>query len=456
MALLVPYSDPKLRKPNLLKDFLLDDFSSCSSNGFRSFPRRQCCTTTVRFLLDLDLAKKNHKLHQIPPTQKSNSPAKTMLQRASTAVYKAVKKLPFASSVKPRRAILPRSISRKLFKRSFWKKSDRKEIQRWNTFHTVVDDKSEPPIYSPVQTNTVITNSKKVKSYSSSTVSWTESEFNSSSSCSSGNSGTVNSSENDGVKNSEQGVKIGKRVDVIVGEAMTASDANCAVDSPKKPWSSEENKEQFSPVSVLDCPFDNDEAAEEEDEVSSAFKHKRTPAVEGSKHKLKKTPRRLESLSKLEPVALEKRIALADCENESVGSPLLSIHENLVSDNDEDYTNSGKKSEELLEQMKARTPSMSLRLNSDDNLFLDFFIEATCEDNNVSDCELLDMAKDWMNGEPQEVLLGWEVQKNREVYIREMEKGGMWGKLDEDRQEVALELEAEIFTSLVNDLIVSF
>ena len=99
---------------------------------------------------------------------------------------------------------------------------------------------------------------------------------------------------------------------------------------------------------------------------------------------------------------------------------------------------------------------MSLRLNSDDNLFLDFFIEATCEDNNVSDCELLDMAKDWMNGEPQEVLLGWEVQKNREVYIREMEKGGMWGKLDEDRQEVALELEAEIFTSLVNDLIVSF
>lgn len=234
MASLVPYSDPKLRKPNLLKDFLLDDFSSCSSNGFRSFPRRQCCTTTVRILLDRDLAKKKHKNYQIPPTQKSSSSSKSMLQRASTAVYKAVKNLPFSSSVKPRRAILPRSISRKLFKRSFWKKSDRKEIERWNTFHTVVENKSEPSIvlYSPVKANTVITNSKSKKSYGSS-VSWTESEFTSSSSCSSGNSGTVNSSENEVVKNSEQGVKMGKSVDVIVGEAITTYDANCAVDSPK-------------------------------------------------------------------------------------------------------------------------------------------------------------------------------------------------------------------------------
>ncbi|KAK1374424.1 Lateral signaling target protein [Heracleum sosnowskyi] len=451
MASLVPYSDPRLRKPNLLKDYLLDDFSSCSSNGFRSFPRRQCCTTTVRIFLDRDLAKKKHKNYQIPPTQKSSPPSKTMLQRASTAVYKAVKKLPFSSTVKPRRAILPRSISRKLFKRSFWKKSDRKEIERWNTFHTVVENKSEPSLYSPVKTNTVITNSKSKKSYGS-CVSWTESEFTSSSSCSSGNSGTVNSSENEVVKNSEQVVKMGKRVGVIVGEAITSSHANCVVDSPKqKQWPNQENKEQFSPVSVLDCPFDNDDVVEEEDEVSSAFKHKRAPAVEGTNHKLKKNLRRLESLSKLEPVVLEKRIALAESDGESVGSPLVSIQENFVSDNEEEYNISGKKSEELLEQMKARTPATSLVLNSD-NLFLDFFIEATYEDNKVSDCELLDLAKDWINGQPQEMMLGWEVKKNREVYIREMEKGGMWSKLDEDRQEVALELEAEIFTSLVNDL----
>ncbi|GLT54969.1 hypothetical protein SLA2020_281270 [Shorea laevis] len=63
MASITPSDDQTLiRKPVMiqrrrlmLKDYLRDDFlSSCSSNGFKSFPRRQCCTT-VRFLLELDL-----------------------------------------------------------------------------------------------------------------------------------------------------------------------------------------------------------------------------------------------------------------------------------------------------------------------------------------------------------------------------------------------------------------
>ncbi|KAG6437592.1 hypothetical protein SASPL_102511 [Salvia splendens] len=37
-----------IRTPLLLKDHLLEDMSSCSSNGFKSFPRRQCCTA-LRF-----------------------------------------------------------------------------------------------------------------------------------------------------------------------------------------------------------------------------------------------------------------------------------------------------------------------------------------------------------------------------------------------------------------------
>lgn len=45
----------------------------------------------------------------------------------------------------------------------------------------------------------------------------------------------------------------------------------------QKQWSSEE-KEQFSPVSVLDCPFDDEE---EEDEVSSPFQH-RLDRMEGN------------------------------------------------------------------------------------------------------------------------------------------------------------------------------
>lgn len=44
----------------------------------------------------------------------------------------------------------------------------------------------------------------------------------------------------------------------------------------QKPWPNEE-KEQFSPVSTLDCPFDD------EDEVSSPFQH-RLSHVEGRNH----------------------------------------------------------------------------------------------------------------------------------------------------------------------------
>ena len=60
------------------------------------------------------------------------------------------------------------------------------------------------------------------------------------------------------------------------------------------------------------------------------------------------------------------------------------------------------------------------------------------------------MMKDWINEEPQEVLLGWE------VHIRGMEKNDKFGKLHAKKQEVATELEHEIFASLVNDLICSF
>lgn len=40
------------------------------------------------------------------------------------------------------------------------------------------------------------------------------------------------------------------------------------MDELQKQWASDQEKEQFSPVSVLDCPFD------EEDEVSSPFQHR--------------------------------------------------------------------------------------------------------------------------------------------------------------------------------------
>ncbi|XP_022873243.1 uncharacterized protein LOC111392198 [Olea europaea var. sylvestris] len=121
----------KAIKPFLLKDYLLDDFSSCSSNGFKSFPRRQCCAT-VRFLIDID--KKN-----IPPPPLLKTPSKsassTALNSAFQCVINALKHLPFAPSAaaKSLTAIL---------KRSFWKRtSSHKEIEGWKSLDHLVKKK---------------------------------------------------------------------------------------------------------------------------------------------------------------------------------------------------------------------------------------------------------------------------------------------------------------------------
>ncbi|GLT54966.1 hypothetical protein SLA2020_281240 [Shorea laevis] len=155
MASITPSDDQTLirkpvmiqRRPLMLKDYLRDDFlSSCSSNGFKSFPRRQCCTT-VRFLLELDLKARGSpttcstKRHRLLRRSRSKAVASTTisaLHRASQAVINAVKKqLPFHESVKSPstsarngalKGLLPRSLSRKLFSRkSFWRKADNKE-----------------------------------------------------------------------------------------------------------------------------------------------------------------------------------------------------------------------------------------------------------------------------------------------------------------------------------------
>ncbi|CAA3033215.1 Hypothetical predicted protein, partial [Olea europaea subsp. europaea] len=157
-------------KPLLLKDYLLDDFSSCSSNGFKSFPRKQCCST-VRFLIDTDLKNKKNP----PPLLKnpSKSASSTALSSAFQCVINAVKHLPFgaksstAAQKKSKKSILPRSLSKKILKRSFCiRTSSHREIERWKSLDHLVKEKSGP-FSSPSDSN----DSK------SKTNSWSDSDF---------------------------------------------------------------------------------------------------------------------------------------------------------------------------------------------------------------------------------------------------------------------------------------
>lgn len=222
------------KRPLMLKDYLMvDDLSSCSSNGFKTFPRRQCCTT-IRFLLDMDL--KSSSTPQLPPSihnrqnqtqllrrSRSRAAASTTLsalQRASGAVINAVKNLQFhpvkssssSASVQSSSArkgglvlLLPRSLSRRLWRQSFRAKGPVKEVEedkdigRWRSFREFLEEDDDKP---SDQTTTASTRSTDSKS-------WGESEF------------TVyseSSNENDVAEDLTETKKVSGRVGATAGE----------------------------------------------------------------------------------------------------------------------------------------------------------------------------------------------------------------------------------------------
>ncbi|KAJ6347511.1 hypothetical protein OIU76_004061 [Salix suchowensis] len=456
------------RKPLMLKDYLLDDLSSCSSNGFKSFPRIHRCTT-VRFLLEIDLKTKQQRhqkqLYKRSKSSKAASTTISALQKASAAVIKAVKLLPFPSAPtvkspspsRTRKGLVPRSLSRKLFTKSFWRKTpdhsgqyckENNGIRGWRLFHEFLEEQDRPSdqISSRISTSSRTSSNSNV---------WTpESEF----SAGSGNSPTFESCSsgvNDAVCIHDDLVKeVSDRVGVSVGQDPITN---------RKEWPDDKEKEQFSPVSILDCPFQDDE-----EEISSPF-HRSPVRMEGSKQKLVQKIKRFESLAQLDPVDLEKRIATAELEDESVESPMQHCSMSIYSDKNDIFSETReengteKDAQQLLDHVKSTiaSPGLSPKL---DSLLLCFFEEKIVE-NNASGSLIglykefeqeLEVAQDWINGRPKEMFLGWEVVESRHVYLQDMEKNGRWENVDQEKEEVALKLEVEVFNSLIEEALVDY
>lgn len=139
------------RRPQMLKEFLVEDFSSCSSNGFTSYPRKECYTT-VRNLLEIDLQNRDSN-NLVRSRSKVTSPAISALQRASELVINSVKYFQFSSvksssspkRIKPGYAFLSRSLSLKLLRRSFSRNADKEEvIKRRKSFGNPNKTKQKP------------------------------------------------------------------------------------------------------------------------------------------------------------------------------------------------------------------------------------------------------------------------------------------------------------------------
>lgn len=87
---------------------------------------------------------------------------------------------------------------------------------------------------------------------------------------------------------------------------------------------------------------------------------------------------------------------------------------------------------------------------------LDFFKEMIAGDQYSSfHEELVKIAQEWINGrKPFDLFMEWEVEKNRQAYVKDMEKGGEWKTLGEENEEVVLVLGDEVFDSLMNEMLV--
>ncbi|KAL5727730.1 hypothetical protein ACHQM5_000890 [Ranunculus cassubicifolius] len=437
--------DRKLRKPPpidrkpTLKEFLRDDFSSCSSSGFRSFPRKQSCYTSMRSLLEIDLKARG----EFKPVNKLPKKKISAFQKASVAMISVVKHFQFSQ----KQSILPRSLSRRLI-RSFTRKTDHekinresnvvvkvKDVLRWKSFGDILEEKRKQldcavsPIQTTITTTTTTTSSN----------SWSDSDFTSECVHSSWGGSSDCSGENE---NEEECKKYSPKKKNKIGKRRCNGASKDSMEKihvePKY-----EEKDQFSPVSVLDFPF------EEDDESSSSFQSS-LESLDRTKHKLMHKIRRFESLAKIEPLELEKRIDLFELECPS-DSPLNSINTG-VEFNEEEVES--ERARELVKLFTGTVVGECLRGTTNDLLF-DFFRDEIIE-KNVSkkaqkEDEMFKVAKDWLNGD--NVLLDWTVEESRKVHIKEMERGGMWKEVEDEKKALAIEMEEDVLDLLMDEML---
>lgn len=136
----------------------------------------------------------------------------------------------------------------------------------------------------------------------------------------------------------------------------------------------------------------------------------------------------MECLTQLEPVDLVKRFTGQESDNAgSIESSLQHFEAKIISDIEEEQeeNQAEQKALELLHLMRSPLPLLHLKLSAE-TLLLDYFREkitneCLCSEkkrvkNSFYD-EILDRARDWINGHPHELFLEWGVQKNRQAYV---------------------------------------
>jgi len=154
--------------------------------------------------------------------------------------------------------------------------------------------------------------------------------------------------------------------------------------------------------------------------------------------------RRLESLVRLEPVDLEKRIEKYE-ERQDYKSHIIEIEEDQ----------SEIRANRLFALVKSRIIEEQNQLLAShvvDNVLLDFFKENNNNETRDED-KLVEIVEEWVmrrQDDEYNMFMSWKVSEKREIYVKEMK----WGCIKGDEKEyVVEELGNGFLTSLVDELI---
>ncbi|KAM0946775.1 hypothetical protein DsansV1_C08g0079101 [Dioscorea sansibarensis] len=254
------------------------------------------------------------------------------------------------------------------------------------------------------------------------------------SSSSSGSEFLISSVDNFTDVNSKQGsppatVGPGARVNNMDLERKEMDKQECCFHSSED----ESEKEQLSPVSVMDFPYDQDE-----EEESTSYDFQQSLAnIEMSKHQLLQKIRRFECIAELEPLDLD---------------PLFE-DEQVANEDDEVLT----RALELVKQLK--DISVTTVNDNIEKILLDFFTDGICSMRNdvISNNDhyqkkeqlLLKEGINWLN----QVEYSVGEYDLSVAYLKEMEKNGRWRCFKDDETEVGMDLELDVMESLLDELV---
>ncbi|GAA0175023.1 hypothetical protein Leryth_013449 [Lithospermum erythrorhizon] len=116
-----------------------------------------------------------------------------------------------------------------------------------------------------------------------------------------------------------------------------------------------------------------------------------------------------------------------------------------------------EKARQLFHHLKGTIVANSYDSLMQDNFLMDFFWEELSTNKKDEKDELLEgklvaTAQDWLRG-VQEGCYVWTEENKRENYVKEMEKGLKWTKHEEEKEEMASELEKLVLNSLVDEVL---